>query len=1292
MDTVYGVFSIKENRGFADGDKKSERKMEMNKGKKAKKWLAVVLSVALLLCGIFQVDGITKAEEQSGVTYDAVKEFSTSGNPDGVWGYESRIFANGEYVYTPMSLDATGNYWTCPATGYDYCSIGVDNGGDKVTTVTDPVLCFKYNDEIHESVLTFKAPQTGTISISMGFGGIYAPFNSTDAARFSILHNEETLFTKNDLDNAYGAFWFRDTVGTITVSVNKGDLIRFIGGRNVGADGTTYFNPCVTYREVAEEKQLVFNAYEDYSAEKNPNGAWSFSYLQNGAYTDLTYDASAEQWGTAVPGYVRKTTEHPHDYVTGQPALEIRPESLGVAVVVRFTAPYSGKVNVSMANWSVFSPHQSQDEVSFTFKHEDTVIKSVTDLDSAYNQDYFFKAPVELTINKGDVLQFQVQRNQQSADPRTYFNPLIEYTEVTEEQKLKFNAYEDYSTEKNPNGAWAFSYLQNGAYTDLTYNATAGQWGTAVPGYLTKTTVHPHDYVTGQPALEIRPESLGVAVVVSFTAPYTGKVNVSMANGSVFAPHQSMDEVTFTFKHNNTVVKSVVDLDNSYNTNYCFGDTVTLTVNKGDVLRFLVQRNQQSADPRTYFNPLIEYTEVETTPAGMTYYISVSGNDSYSGTVPTSPWKSLSKLSNLPLNENDRILLKRGDTFTEQLVLNNVHGTEKNPVVIGSYGEGAAPVINAGITDDSTTSFIELATPVVKLVDAEGIEIDGLTITGSGVGIHLAYNNTFNNEYVKIKNCTFKDLTGFTIRDYRGENNHGENTTGVYSMATAVCTSVNNYNIGVNDPALIGLYIENCDTVNCGTLYASAGSINGTNEGGSVAVSGLYIRECTMTRNDYYGAYIADVQGGYMTDCVVDTCGDAEYFSPGTAGVLVSAKDYAIINTEIRNQQRGGCAYDGVGIDLEHLCENVTIRNCWFHDNTGAGVFLYDSGAGSSNANIDCNVVNNLFENNAGSANGSEAHDDPVADIRITSSTGYAMKGGKIAGNQYYNARSDYQFINRAEREPSDTVEIDNNSMLSSTRGMYCEDKTSVLKEIGAKLDGYNFSQYTFDIRTGKQEPAYEIVDQVMFKHSEMFSETADSVWRYQYYQGGNWNNMQWNGAGYWSYAGTDAIIAGTWMHPHIQGQTVLTFVAPETGRIRISMEEVISLAAASADGTYITVLDDNLNTIAEPIWVTVANNNQTFAPVYVNVQKDEKIYFCMSKCENPNADATNIKPAVEYVYNDINMDESKSLDVKDIVRMKKMISQSSTDDVADYNGNGQVDKEDLSVLYRYLLKWWATF
>ena len=354
-----------------------------------------------------------------------------------------------------------------------------------------------------------------------------------------------------------------------------------------------------------------YNAYEEYSTTANPSGVWSYQHLKNGVYTNLTYDATNSRWGTTDPGRLHTVAsgDAKGDQVTGRDTIAVRPESTTTDTVLTFTAPYSGKINVSMANGGVFAPHNSVDEISFTFKQNDTVVRSVSDLDASYNHpssSRFFADTVELTVTEGDELHFIVHRNKQSANPQTYFNPFIEYTELEEEELPSYNAYEEYSTEANPNGVWSYQHLKNGVYTNLTYDATNSRWGTIDPGRLHTVT---SDLVTGKAAIAVRPESTTTDTVLTFTAPYSGKINVSMANGGVFAPHNSVDEISFTFKQNDTVVRSVSDLDNAYNASGSrfFADTVELTVTEGDELHFIVHRNKQSANPQTYFNPQIAY-------------------------------------------------------------------------------------------------------------------------------------------------------------------------------------------------------------------------------------------------------------------------------------------------------------------------------------------------------------------------------------------------------------------------------------------------------------------------------------------------------------------------------------------------------------------------------------------------------------------------------------------------------------------------------------------------------------
>ena len=69
-----------------------------------------------------------------------------------------------------------------------------------------------------------------------------------------------------------------------------------------------------------------------------------------------------------------------------------------------------------------------------------------------------------------------------------------------------------------------------------------------------------------------------------------------------------------------------------------------------------------------------------------------SGRDGDSGTSPNLAWKSLGRANKANLRPGDRLLLKRGCTFSGPLVA-DWNGTAEAPILIGAYGDGPRPVI-----------------------------------------------------------------------------------------------------------------------------------------------------------------------------------------------------------------------------------------------------------------------------------------------------------------------------------------------------------------------------------------------------------------------------------------------------------------------------------------------------------------------------------------------------------------------------------------------------------------------
>ena len=84
------------------------------------------------------------------------------------------------------------------------------------------------------------------------------------------------------------------------------------------------------------------------------------------------------------------------------------------------------------------------------------------------------------------------------------------------------------------------------------------------------------------------------------------------------------------------------------------------------------------------------------------YYVSSSGttaNDTNAGKSSLLPWKSIAKVNSSMSTfvAGDSVLFKCGDTFVDQLNISK-SGTSILPIVFGSYGTGAKPILNTAVT------------------------------------------------------------------------------------------------------------------------------------------------------------------------------------------------------------------------------------------------------------------------------------------------------------------------------------------------------------------------------------------------------------------------------------------------------------------------------------------------------------------------------------------------------------------------------------------------------------------
>ncbi len=154
------------------------------------------------------------------------------------------------------------------------------------------------------------------------------------------------------------------------------------------------------------------------------------------------------------------------------------------------------------------------------------------------------------------------------------------------------------------------------------------------------------------------------------------------------------------------------------------------------------------------------------------YYLSQYGSDANDGTSETTPWKSLSMVSDLRLQPGDRIFLERGSMFEGRLELDNESGSAKQPILITSYGSGEQPLIvnpnsNAIRTTDADHVIVrDIAIGKTHLSGIKGVRsdhwiIENVTLTESGGETRqFGAINWDRGNYLMFANNTIEEAYG----------------------------------------------------------------------------------------------------------------------------------------------------------------------------------------------------------------------------------------------------------------------------------------------------------------------------------------------------------------------------------------------------------------------------------------------------------------------------------------------------------------------------------------------------
>ena len=341
---------------------------------------------------------------------------------------------------------------------------------------------------------------------------------------------------------------------------------------------------------------------------------------------------------------------------------------------------------------------------------------------------------------------------------------------------------------------------------------------------------------------------------------------------------------------------------------------------------------------------------------GKTYYISSSrGNDENDGLSEDTPFKTLTKVSQLELKPGSKLLLRASDVWQRQMLMPKGSGTREKPIVIGTYGTGAKPIISPGYSNNTIYG--------IRIVNGSGYEIRGLEIMNCYGGIVFWYENTYNHKYILIEDCYVHQVTGTTT----GWGGGWDQKMPVdLVMASGICINgsdaYGNSRI-CEDITIRNTKIDRCDVgiqfISRDHDFSGKWNYHGKDNTTSNSFYDVKITNCDVTRSYRTGGTcISCVSKLDARDLLVDETGyQGVGMYWGVAGFQVSrVSDSLIENCTFSNTIKGSSP-DGQGFDFESDNQNVTVRKCRFLNNDAAGLLCFGGtwpGANAGNVVDDC--------------------------------------------------------------------------------------------------------------------------------------------------------------------------------------------------------------------------------------------------------------------------------------------------------------------------------------------------
>lgn len=287
------------------------------------------------------------------------------------------------------------------------------------------------------------------------------------------------------------------------------------------------------------------------------------------------------------------------------------------------------------------------------------------------------------------------------------------------------------------------------------------------------------------------------------------------------------------------------------------------------------------------------------------YIDSRGGDDAADGLSPATAWRSFKRVNGRRLGSGERLLLRRGSVFGEELKV-SASATKDDWAEIAAYGEGFRPTIRRNRFIDDRCALIE---------NPKYLVIRDLVVCNAGKGLDIP-----GADGLIIENCLAHHVEGLYLVD-----SHGIPEWRGRTGAPGGCTG-DGYGGGIaaNGSDIV---MRECEMYQCSSAFRLSGA--------EVGISRVFCHD-NFCHNTSPHPYFTCTDRAWLVDSVFDSAGWNA--SAGTMGIMLAFNHGLVVrNCHFLNIRDSGVPDQG-GIDFEAGGENVIVEGCTFRNNAGAAI------------------------------------------------------------------------------------------------------------------------------------------------------------------------------------------------------------------------------------------------------------------------------------------------------------------------------------------------------------------